>query len=102
MNISPLLTLPREPHDRIYAYYLYQKEGYVYDHVCGEMRARIPQRNYFALMYTCNTLAKEMKGVALKTNLLIFEPYLSQNHKNNADGELLSLFFALKAIGICI
>ncbi|CAI0651933.1 unnamed protein product [Colletotrichum noveboracense] len=95
---SGFLSLPREIRDIIYAFYVIAEGGYTcnYDRLAGsilsqhERNANTPRR-YVAgvlqradlqpidlnLSYTCRLVAREMRGVALKTNAITFSTMTS-------------------------
>ncbi|ORY08941.1 hypothetical protein BCR34DRAFT_569221 [Clohesyomyces aquaticus] len=68
---SPLFRLLRELRHEIYGYYLFEKDGYLYDYDLGELWA--DGRNpHIDLMYTCKAIANEFKGLPFRTNKLTF------------------------------
>jgi hypothetical protein len=72
--MSHFLLLARELRDLIYSYYVAIDGGYVYDPLPepGRLRAADGRRNGLALMYTCRQVAAEMKGLALRDNVVTF------------------------------
>ena len=64
--------LPRELRDTIYRYYVTEDDGYHYDYESGKLRTVSGQRIDLALMYTCTSVAAEMRHLPLGLNVLTF------------------------------
>jgi len=96
MSSNPpiLLGLPRELHDRIYAFYITEDEGCYYSYKTGKLTTCSRQPLNIALAYTCRQISKEIKGVALRSNRVIFKP-VTQAHAITASNfsEFLDYFF---------
>ncbi|KAF2871209.1 hypothetical protein BDV95DRAFT_595083 [Massariosphaeria phaeospora] len=69
---SPLLQLPREIRDEIYAYYVYTEDGYHHSPITGKLHTADNQPIDLSLMYTCRLIASEFSGVALRHNRITF------------------------------
>ncbi|KAI9697172.1 MAG: hypothetical protein M1820_007908 [Bogoriella megaspora] len=73
---SYFLALPLEIRTSIYQYYVLEEDGYHYHYQPGKT-GKLSTSNYrpinLALMYTCRSVAAEMRGVALGTNIVIFK-----------------------------
>ncbi|KAI8949874.1 hypothetical protein F4801DRAFT_382009 [Xylaria longipes] len=70
----PFLELPPELRNAIYEPYVIVESGYIYDFETGKLRAANDPEHPIdlALMYTCTQVANEMKGVALRANIITF------------------------------
>jgi hypothetical protein len=64
--------IPRELRDVIYDYYISQDAGYYFDSNSGRLRCLSGEHIDLSLMYTCKTIAVEMRGVAFKNNAIHF------------------------------
>ncbi|KAK6855256.1 RNA-directed DNA polymerase from mobile element jockey [Apiospora arundinis] len=80
LSASPFLRLPRELRDAIYLEYVLVDGGYVFNPDTEKLRRatglegrdRISYAIDLSLMYTCQQVSTEMKGVALGANLITF------------------------------
>ena len=80
---SHFLRLPRELRDTIYHHYVYEYDGYHFDYDSGKLRASSNRSIDLAFMYTCSLVAKEMRHLALQSNVINFFP-LETESKNAA------------------
>ncbi|CAI6338881.1 unnamed protein product [Periconia digitata] len=69
---SPLFRLPRELRDEIYAYHVYEHDGYFHSFASGKLSCSDQRPIDLDLMFTCKAIAQEMRGVALLTNKVTF------------------------------
>jgi hypothetical protein len=71
---SPLFRLPRELRDRVYHFYVFEPEGL--HHHCddrgGYLRTSTGEPIDVRLMRTCQVVAHELNGLALKINTITF------------------------------
>ena len=73
------LDLPREMRDVIYQHYTQEKDGYHFDFESGKLRASASgQPIDLALMYTCKTVAAELRNLPLGTNRITFSTVYSE------------------------
>ena len=76
---STLGSLPSELRDLIHFHYVYDEEGYHFNHESGKFLSGSDCSPIdLALMYTCKTVAVEMNGLALKANTLTFSTAYSE------------------------
>jgi hypothetical protein len=68
----PIFRLPQELRYQIYEAYLYEEEGYFHNATSEKLFLLNRQTISLDLMYTCNRIGREMKGVALYTNKVTF------------------------------
>ena len=80
----PLLSLPRELRNNIYHYYLFEADGYHFDFASGKLRASCNRPIDLALMYTCSTIAAEMRHLALGCNVINFWTVGTENERLKA------------------
>jgi len=66
------LSLHRELRDIIYQHYVFEADGYHFDYETGKLQASNNRPIDLALMYTCTTVAAEMRNLALGSNLISF------------------------------
>ena len=73
-DFSPLsfFNLPRELRDLIYWYYLKEDDGYLFHYASGKIRGSNNQPVDLALMYTCKSIAAEMRNKPLEINEVTF------------------------------
>ena len=81
--LSPLLRLPRELRELIYECITHDPNGYHYDHKLGKLRASSGPVE-LNLMYTCRTIAREMSGLALRINTVVFSTVYSKHERQKA------------------
>ncbi len=105
---SRLLLLPRELRDQIYLEYLSTTpdDVYVFDFPSGKLRTSDDHPIDLALMYTCRAVAREMRGMALRTRTITFRTVYSDDLRATAGcfddlvrhhtGDLLSAAFNLE------
>ena len=72
------LDLPRELREIIYRHYVQEKDGYYFDIESGKLRASGHPID-LSLMYTCKTVAAEMRGLPLSTNRVTFSSVYSES-----------------------
>jgi hypothetical protein len=81
MSSCYLLDLPRELRDDIYAWYLLadsdRDDAYVYNFETNKLRRADKQSIDLGLMYTCKTVAAEMRGMPLRLNTVTFRTIYS-------------------------
>ena len=75
---SAFLDVPREVRDIIYQHCVQEKDGYSFDFGSGKLRAS-RQPIDLALMYTCKTVAAEIRGLPLGTNTITFSTIYSES-----------------------
>ncbi|KAG8157954.1 hypothetical protein KVR01_012226 [Diaporthe batatas] len=82
-----LLALPRELRDDIYKHYLRVEGGYVYNFESGKLRCATSTGTRapidLELMLSCRQIAAEMRGLALKTNVITFRPVAPPAKQSN-------------------
>jgi hypothetical protein len=84
---SRLLALPWELRDEIYAYTLFEAEGYHHKPVTSKLRLVNGEAIDLALMYVCKQIAEKSTDLALEVNRLSFETYCqSESWSNNMCG----------------
>ena len=66
------LSLPRELRDTIYHLYIFEPDGYRYDHVSKKLRTSDNRSIDLTFMYTCKTVATELHNLALGSNVINF------------------------------
>ncbi|KAL8768402.1 MAG: hypothetical protein Q9209_005308 [Squamulea sp. 1 TL-2023] len=71
-SYSTFLSLPCELRDTIYYHYVFEVDGYHFNHETGKFRASGNRYIDLALMYTCTSVAAEMHHLALGSNVLNF------------------------------
>ncbi|KAH9229443.1 hypothetical protein K456DRAFT_1752826 [Colletotrichum gloeosporioides 23] len=74
---SGFLSLPREIRDIIYAFYHERNANTPRRYVAGVLQRADLQPIDLNLSYTCRLVAREMRGVALKTNAITFSTMTS-------------------------
>ena len=79
----PFLDFPREVREVVEEYYVLENEGYHFDYASKKLRTSRGPVN-LSLMYTCKMIAKEMYGLALKTNLINFRTVCSESKRLKA------------------
>ena len=70
--LGRLGRLPPELRDRIYFYYVYEPGGYKHDGETNKLRIVDGSPIDLRLMYTCSTVANELRGMALGANTITF------------------------------
>ncbi|KAI1205156.1 uncharacterized protein F4807DRAFT_464973 [Annulohypoxylon truncatum] len=75
---SQFLDLPYQVRKLIYHYYISVDGGYVYNPETGKLRTAHDGAIDLSLMYTCELVASEMKGLPLQTNTITFYPYYTE------------------------
>ena len=78
------LSLPRELRDIIYHYYVFEDEGYHFNYELGKLQASNNRPISLTLMYTCKSIAAEMRGLSLRTNVIKFLPIYSERERIKA------------------
>ncbi|KAF2249806.1 hypothetical protein BU26DRAFT_504240 [Trematosphaeria pertusa] len=79
-----LLDLPRELRDKIYADYLSEDGGYLFNFERGRLGTAEHQPINLSLMYTCRQVATEMRGLALGANAVTFTTGYSNRTRADA------------------
>jgi hypothetical protein len=75
---SHLFRLPRELRDAIYHHYLFEVDGYHFDHETGKLRASNKRCIDLALTHTCRSIATEIRNLALQINTVHFATVQSE------------------------
>ena len=83
MGETGFLNLPRELRDIIYKYYVLENGGYHFNYESGKLRAADRPVD-LSLMYTCTTIASEMHGLALGSNIITFSTHFSESENLKA------------------
>ncbi|GKT88971.1 hypothetical protein CT0861_07137 [Colletotrichum tofieldiae] len=73
--------LPREVRNMIYVAYVSIKGGYVLDFNSNTLKGANNESIDLAFMLTCKSVAKEMKGIAMSSNIITFSTFHSQEHQ---------------------
>ena len=96
---SLFLSLPCELRYIIYQYYVLEDDGYHVHYESGKIRASNNRLINLSLMYTCRSVATEMRGVALGTNTLTFSTGYSDNERIKAGrfGALIARLHGIKS-----
>ncbi|KAF2113297.1 hypothetical protein BDV96DRAFT_648264 [Lophiotrema nucula] len=78
-------VLPRELRDAIYQHYVRVDDGYFYDFPTNSLTGSNGDRIDLSLALTCNQIANEMRGVALKNNKITFKTHFSEKSRRSAE-----------------
>jgi hypothetical protein len=96
---SLIFRLPRELRDEVYYHYVRDENGYSHNPISATLQTSNNDAINLGLQLTCKRIAKEMEGLALRTNSINFRTLLSASDVTNEPSNVVLFQQLLKDRG---